>query len=150
MKAPRSTSRFTITLAASERDALERHAHEAREPMATTAGRFIRAALADHGATLDQPPARRAGPPRRRSAKRAAPAELTDSTDALRARYPHELRHLPTDPDTYIAEQTAALATWRASLDAARAEANPREVLAFGYELRSFAAFLQDRARRGR
>ena len=80
------------------------------------------------------------------------PADPADAIDALRARYPHGLRHLPADldADTYLAEQTAALVAWRVRLDSAGADADPREVLAFGYELRSFATFLQDRARRSR
>jgi hypothetical protein len=46
--------------------------------------------------------------------------------------------------------QTAAFIAWRARLDAAGTDADPREVLAFAYELDSFAARLQDRARRSR
>lgn len=147
--------RVAISLAPGERDALVQLAHEAGEAVATVAGRLVRAALADHGAQLDTPPARRAGPPRARSAKRCtAPAAdvPADGIDALRARYPRELRHLPADVDgdAYLAEQTAAFIAWRARLDAAGTDADPREVLAFGYELDSFAARLQDRARRSR
>jgi len=146
-----AAKRIAISLGVGERDALQQLAHEAGEPIATTAGRLVRAGLADHGAQLDAPPARRAGPPRARSAKRSAPA-AAGSLDALRARYPRELRHLPADvdDDAYLAEQTAAFIAWRARLDAAGTDADPREVLAFGYELGSFAARLQDRARRGR
>jgi len=149
-----AAKRIAISLGVGERDALQQLAHEAGEPIATTAGRLVRAALVDHGARLDSPPARRAGPPRARGAKRSAPAAgaLTGSLDALRARYPRELRHLPADVDgdTYLAEQTAAFIEWRARLDAAGTDADPREVLAFGYELDSFATRLQDRARRSR
>ena len=79
-------------------------------------------------------------------------ATVAGTLDALRTRYPHELRHLPAnlDTDTYLAEQTAALVAWRGRLDAASTDADPREVLAFGYELRTFAVLLQDRARRNR
>jgi hypothetical protein len=148
------TKRVAISLGVGERDALQQLAHEAGEPIATTAGRLVRAALADHGAQLDAPPARRVGPPRARSAKRSAPAaELpADAIGALRARYPRELWHLPSDlgGDDYLAEQTAAFVAWRARLDAAGVEADPREALAFAYELDCFAARLQARARRSR
>lgn len=147
--------RVAISLAPSERDALHQLAHQAGEPVATTAGRLVRAALADHGAALDTPPARRAGPPRARSTRRR-PAPGADAPpnalDALHARYPHELRHLPDDPtaDTFVAEQADALIAWRARLDAAGDDANPVEILDYGYQLRTFALLLQDRARRGR
>lgn len=149
-----AAKRVAISLAHSERDALQQLAHEAGEPIATTAGRLLRAALADHGAQLDTPPARRAGPPRTRATKRQpAPAAdaPADTIAALRARYPRELRHLPADldADTYLAEQTTAFTTWRAHLDAAGTDADPREALAFAYELDTFATRLQDRARRG-
>ena len=146
--------RVAISLGASERDELQRLAYEAGEPIATVAGRLVRAGLADHGAKLDIPPARRAGPPRGRRSKRGAPAAdaPTGSLDALRARYPRELRHLlaDLDGDAYLAEQTAAFITWRARLDLAGPDADPREALAFAYELDSFAHRLQDRARRSR
>jgi hypothetical protein len=147
-----AAKRIAISLTVAERDELQQLAHEAGEPIATVAGRLVRAALADHGAQLDTPPARRSGPPRGRGSKRR-PASGADapagSIEALRARYPRELRHLPAalDADAFIAEQTAAFATWRALLDAAGPDADPREALAFGYELDSFAARLQDRAR---
>jgi hypothetical protein len=148
-----AAKRIAISLTVAERDVLQQLAHEAGEPIATTAGRLVRAGLADHGAQLDSPPARRAGPPRARGAKRrAVPAAdaPADAIDVLCARYPRELRHLPADldGDAYLAEQTAAFIAWRARLDAAGTDADPREVLAFGYELDSFAARLQDRARR--
>lgn len=142
-----AAKRIAISLAPSERDALQQRAHEAGEPIATTAGRLVRAALAEHGADLDTPPARRAGPPGTRTSKRRpAPATDTDGDPiaALRARYPHELRNLPKDPssDNYIAEQIAALITVRARLDAAGPDADPYETFRFGYELRSFEAVL--------
>jgi hypothetical protein len=144
-----AAKRVAISLGVGERDELQQLAHEAGEPIATVAGRLVRAALADHGAQLDTPPARRAGPPRGRRTKRRQPP-VAGTLDALRARYPRELRHLPADldGDAYLAEQTAAFIAWRARLDAAGTDADPREVLAFGYELDSFAARLQDRARR--
>lgn len=152
MSAP-ATPRVAISLAPGERDALRELAHAAGEPIATTAGRLIRAALADHGAKLDTPPARRTGPPAARSPRRRpTPAEPTTAIDALRARYPHETRHLPAnlDADTLVAEHLAALAAWRTDLDTAGTDANPRETLAFTDELRRTATWLQDRARRGR
>jgi len=151
-----AAKRVAISLSVAERDELQQLAHEAGEPIATVAGRLVSAGLADHGAPLDTPPARRAGPPRARGAKRratpAAAAAPADTFEALRARYPRELRHLPADldGDAYLAEQTAAFLAWRAHLDAAGTDADPREVLAFGYELDSFATRLQDRARRSR
>ncbi len=144
--------RVAISLAHGERDLLVQLAHEAGEAVATVAGRLVRAALADHGAQLDTPPARRAGPPRARAARRRPKASTAaDPIEALRARYPADLRHLPADlgADQLVAEHVAALAAWRADLDSAT-EPNPREQLAFGHELRTFAAWLQDRARRSR
>lgn len=149
-----AAKRVAVSLSVAERDELQQLAHAAGEPIATVAGRLVRAGLADHGAQLDIPPARRAGPPRGRRGKRPAPAAdaPAGTLDALRARYPRELRHLPADldSDAYLAEQTAAFITWRSRLDAAGTDADPREALAFGYELDSFAARLQDRARRSR
>lgn len=132
-----AAKRVAISLANSERDALQQLSHEAGEPIATTAGRLVRAALADHGAQLDTPPARRTGPPRPHGSKRRpAPTTATDAIDALRARYPAELRHAPTDlsHDTLVAELLAELAKWRAELDAAT-DPNSREVIAFLREM---------------
>jgi len=145
--------RVAISLTVAERDELQRLAYEAGEPIATVAGRLVRAGLADHGAKLDIPPARRAGPPRGRRSNRAPAADApVGSLDALRARYPRELRHLPADldGDAYLAEQATAFITWRARLDLAGPDTDPREALAFAYELDSFAHRLQDRARRAR
>jgi hypothetical protein len=148
-----AAKRVAISLAPSERDALAQLAHQAGEPIATTAGRLVRAALADHGAQLDAPPARRAGPPRARGAKRStaiavAPAE---AIDVLRARYPHELRPLRNDldGDSLVAEQLTALAAWRDALDHTD-DPDPRAELAFGHELRTVATWLKDRARHAR
>lgn len=143
--------RVAVSLAPGERDALARVAHDVGEPISTTAGRLLRAALADHGAQLDAPPARRSGPSRARRTKAPASAPISDAIERLRKRYPADLRHAPADlaADTHTAEQLAALAAWRDDLDSAT-EPNPREILAFGHELRTTAAWLQDRARRGR
>jgi len=147
-----SPKRVAVSLTDRERDELQQLAQQAGEPTATTAGRLLRAALTDHGAKLDAPPAGRTGPPRRRTTRRPAATDLGDAIEALRARYPVELRHLPAplDADAFLAEQTAALITWRTLLDAAGEEADPRDELRFGYELRTFAIYLQERARRAR
>ncbi|HEX4805183.1 MAG TPA: hypothetical protein VFU94_04720 [Conexibacter sp.] len=149
-----ATPRVAITLAPGERDALHQLARQRGEAPATTAGRLVRAALLDHGAHLDQPPARRNSPggPHRPPAGRLTHREPADAIDALRARYPLELRHAPIDPaaDALVNEALIALARWRADLDAAGDEANPRETLYFCDELRRTATWLQDRARRGR
>lgn len=145
----RRPGRVAISLAPGERDALARGAHDAGEPISTYAGRLVRAALAGDGAQLDPPPARRAGPTR--ATRRRAPATFpaAQAIDRLRERYPTDLRNAPADldADPLVAEQLAALAAWREDLDSAT-EPNPREVLAFGHELRTTAAWLQDRARR--
>lgn len=144
--------RVAISLGHGERDALQQLAHEAGEPVATVAGRLVRAALTDHGAKLDQPPARRAGPPRPRGSKRRpAPTGPTDPIEALRARYPAELRHAPADlsGDTLVAELLSELAHWRADLDAAT-DPNSREAIAFLREMLTTSTVLQDRARRNR
>lgn len=151
MRAP-ATPRVAITLAPGEHDALRQLAHHAGEPIATTAGRLLRAGLLDHGAALDAPPARRAGPRPPGAARRPRAPQPADAIDALRARYPADLRHAPADlqADPLAAEHLAALAAWRADLDAAGTDANPRETLAFTDELRRTTTWLQDRARRGR
>lgn len=147
----RRPDRVAISVAPGERDALARAAHQAGEPIATYAGRIIRAALTADGARLDPPPARRAGPDRPRRTRRPASTPAAAAIERLRERYPTDLRHAPADPttDTLVAEQLAALAAWRDDLDTAT-EPNPREILAFGHELRTIRAWLQDRARRSR
>lgn len=145
----RRPARVAISVAPGERDALTRAAQQAGEPISTYAGRLVRAALAADGAQLDPPPARRAGPDHRpRRARTRASMPATDAIERLRERYPADLRHAPANPhtDTVIAEQLAALAAWRDALDTT--EPNPREILAFGHELRTISAWLQDRARR--
>ncbi len=143
-------ARVAISVAPGERDALTRAARQAGEPISTYAGRLVRAALAADGAQLDPPPARRAGPDRPRRPKAPASTPATDAIERLRERYPVDLRHAPANlhTDTVIAEQLAALAAWRDALDTT--EPNPREILAFGHELRTISAWLQDRARRSR
>lgn len=147
----RRPARIAISVAPGERDALTRAAHAAGEPIATYAGRLVRAALAADGAALDPPPAGRAGPDRARPTRRRPSTPAADAVERLRERYPADLRHAPDDPstDTLVAEQLVALAAWRDDLDTAT-EPNPREILAFGHELRTITAWLQDRARRSR
>lgn len=73
-----ATKRVAISLTVAERDELQQLAHDAGEPIATVAGRLVRAGLADHGAQLDTPPARRAGPPR--SSRTPAASAHTNAT----------------------------------------------------------------------
>jgi hypothetical protein len=142
-------ARVAVSVAPGEKDALARIAHEAGEPIATTAGRLLRAALADHGAQLDAPPARRSGPTRTRRAKAPATAPAAEAIERLRERYPHDLRHAPADltADNLMADTLRWLADWRERLDT-NDDPDPREGLAFVHEMLRAAATLQDRARR--
>lgn len=157
MTARGRTRRVAITLAPSERDALQRLAHRAREPEATTAGRLLRAALIDHGAALDAAVSQSvAASPGNEGTGDAGTARLPPTLcavgiEALRARYPHELRHLRGDllADLAVAEQLAALASWREQLDNGT-YADPRMELAFAHELRALAAWLHTESRRTR
>lgn len=76
------------------------------------------------------------------------PRHQIEAIKALRDRYPYELHHLGTDvfADTLRAEQLAALAVWRALLDAG-GYSDPRMELAFSHELRGFADWLHTRDR---
>jgi hypothetical protein len=141
--------RIAITLSPSERDALRELAHDHAEPLATTAGRLLRAALADHGAQLETPPARRTGPPARRRPRRAPAASApAEAIDTLLRRYPHDFQWLPDlDGDPLAAEQLAALAAWRHQLDEHPPE-DPRMELAFGHAARDLGRWLQERSRR--
>lgn len=149
--------RVAITLTAGERDVLRGLAHRSHEPQGTTAARLLRAGLANNGATLDaalgKPTARppRPEPTSDRGPDWLPPAHYADAVDALRRRYPHELRYLPDDAltDTLLAEQLAALAHWRQALDQGDHD-DPRMELAVGHELRDLANWLQQRARRSR
>jgi hypothetical protein len=141
-----------ITLRDSERDALAALARRAREPEATTAARLIRASLIDNGASLDAAVRGRSAPSHSsgdRHADRAAdwlpPAKLAAAIDALRERYPHELRHLRDDAlsHTATAEQVAALALLREQIDSGRYD-DPRMELLFAQELRVFARWLSE------
>ncbi|MDW5595106.1 hypothetical protein VSS74_12205 [Conexibacter stalactiti] len=155
--AGRRPRRVAITLKPSERDALAALAHRAREPEATTAARLLRAALIDHGAALDAAVRQRNAPPAVAEADAGSgaawlpPSRRAVAIEALRDRYPHELKHLRGDPlaDTHIAEQAAALSLWREQIDNGN-HADPRMELAFSHELRTFANWLQTNARRHR
>jgi hypothetical protein len=143
--------RVAVSVAPGEKDALARVAHEAGEPIATTAGRLLRAALADHGAQLDAPPARRAGPTRTKRAKAPAAVPAAEAIERLRERYPNDLRHAPADlaADNLTADMLRWLADWRERLDT-NDDLDPREGLAFVHAMLAAARTLQDRARRGR
>jgi hypothetical protein len=158
MTGRRRPRRVAITLVPSERDALQQLAHRAREPEATTAARLLRAALVDHGAALDAAVRQRTAPhngTRPTSDDGGAawlpPGRRAVAIEALRDRYPHELRHLRADAltDPAIAEQLAALTVWREQLDDGT-HVDPRMELAFAHELRSLANWLQTNARRTR
>ena len=152
---PRAAERVGVSLTPAERDALRELAARSQEPVARAAARLIRAGLEQTGAAVDAAPARRGGNGRDRVAE-SAPAWLPPSRcalaiSALRDRYPHELRHAPTDVerDRFVAEQLAALSVWRDQLDAGIHD-DPRMELALGAELRSLSRWLEERARRRR
>lgn len=149
------TPRLAITLSPGERDALRQFAHETAEPEARAAARLLRAALADYrGRPLDAPSPRRRGPQRRSV---SATADWLPATkrlfeiEALRARYPHELRYLSADPlaEQAIAEPLAALSVWRERLDSGDGD-DPRAELAFAEALLGVADRLEHRTREGR
>jgi hypothetical protein len=150
--------RVQVTLNDSERDALAALAQRAHEPEATTAARLLRAALIDHGHTLDAAVRKRTTPTDTAKADTSdsgapwlPPARRALAIEALRTRYPHELRHLRTDAltDPHISEQAAALSFWRQQLDDG-VHTDPRMEFAFAHELRTFATWLQTAARRNR
>lgn len=151
MSTPR-TGRIALTLTPGERDALRQVARHAAEPEARTAARLLRAALADLRALpLDAPSLRRRGPQRGSVSAGAAwlpPGRRLLDVEALRARYPHELRHLPPDPlaEAGIAEPLAALSVWRERLDGG-SEDDPRAELAFADALRRVADRLEQHVR---
>ena len=157
----RRPERVAVSLSRGERDALRELAARRGEPEATSAARLVRAGLADAGAALDAPPARRRGPqalhpPERAAADEQAPSWLPPSRcaaaiAALRERYQFELRGLPAEltGDRLLAERLAALSAWRDELDAGL-HRDPRMELAFGAELVSLARWVEERSRRRR
>src|SRR6266511_2877973 len=154
MTVVRRTPRIAIPLTPGERDALRQLAAAGSEPEARVAGRLLRAALADQGASLDQAPryrvtTRRPDPVEHDGAAAwLPPSARAAGIAALHERYPAELRHLSADPfaDALVAEQLAALSVWRERLDDGQHD-DPRMELAFAHELRDIAAWLQTRAR---
>lgn len=154
MSAPRA-GRVAITLTPGERAALRQLAREAAEPEARTAARLLRAALAEHHMLpLDAPSRQRRGPRQGTGITGAAwlpPTRRLFDIEALRARYPRELRHLPPDPlaEPAIAEPLAALTVWRERLDSGE-DNDPLAELAFAQELHGLAHRLQARTTEGR
>ena len=150
---PGRPGRVAISLSEGERRALRALAERRSEPPSTTAARLVRACLAEAGAILDAPPVRRRGPAVEDDGERTAPwlptSRRADAIEALRDRYPYELRGLPEDlgADRLVAERVAALSVWRDELDTGR-RGDPRDELAFAAELTSLARWLEERGRR--
>ena len=150
---PNRPGRVAISLSEGDRRALRALAERRGEPPSTTAARLVRACLAEPGAILDAPPARRRGPAAEDEDKRVPPwlpaSRRAGAIEALRDRYPYELRGLPEDlsADRLVAERVAALSAWRDELDTGRGR-DPRDELAFTAELTSFARWLEERGRR--
>lgn len=120
--------------------------------MATTAARLVRAGLADEGAVLGAPPKRRQGPTSETGSVKVPwlpPGDRLPAIEALRDRYPHDLRAAGADleHDRLAAERLAALTVWRDELDAGL-RLDPREELAFAAELSLVARWLEERGRR--
>lgn len=145
--------RIAVSLSDGERQALAELARRRSEPAATTAARLVRAGLADAGAILDTPPARRrsaqAPDARTRAPAWLPPASRAAAVAALRERYPLEFRSAPDDlvTDRLVAERLAALSVLRDELDAGLRR-DPREELAFSAEIAALARWLEERGRR--
>lgn len=147
-----STPRVGISLSIDERSALIDLARRRGEPPATTAARLVRAGLVDEGAILDRPPKRRRGPQAADDSSKVPwlpPSARQAAIEALRDRYPHDLRAAAADleSDRLAAERLAALTVWRDELDAGF-RPDPREELAFAAELSAVARWLEERGRR--
>lgn len=146
-----NTPRVGISLSGDEREALTELARRRGEPRATTAARLVRAGLVDEGAVLDEPPKRRRGPAVPEESKVAwlPPSARQAAIDALKDRYPHDLKGAPADlsSDRLAAERLAALSVWRDELDSGL-RPDAREELAFAAELSAVAKWLEDRGRR--
>lgn len=151
-----SRRRVPVSLSPGEHEALRALAAERREGLATTAGRLLRDALTEAGATLDAPPKRRGV---RTPPQAAEPAgalwlptqQRAAAIIALRDRYPHDLRAVGDDypRDPVIAESLAALSVWRDELDAGL-HRDPRLEIAFGETLMRFGRQAEERRRRAR
>lgn len=147
-----SSPRVAITLSVGECSALADLARRRCEAPSTTAARLVRAGLAEDGAVLDLPPKRRRGPLASDDTSKVPwlpPSARRAAIDALKDRYPYELRETPTDldADRLAAERLAALTVWRDELDAGF-RPDPREELAFAAELSGVARWLEERGRR--
>lgn len=151
MSASRRSPRLQLVLAPSERETLAWLAHRANEPEATAAARLLRTALTTPAAQPSPPAPAAPAEPAEADALWLPPSNHSEAIEALRLRYPRELRHLADDllADQAVAEQLAALAVWRAQLDAGD-YGDPRMELAFAHELRSLGGWLQAIARRTR
>ena len=147
-----NTRRVGISLSVDERAALADLARRRGEGAATTAGRLVRAGLVGEGAVLDLPPKRRRGPVDPDDESKVPwlpPSARQAAIDALKDRYPHELRTTPADAmgDRLVAERLAALSVWRDELDAGF-RPDPRDELAFGAEMNAVSKWLEERGRR--
>jgi hypothetical protein len=159
-----AVKRLMIRLPDPAHAALEQRALQAGEPLASTAAGLLRTVLVDGDETK---PARRVRSPRpgprSRSAGAAPGAPWIASDDdpdwhrntwgaivALHKRYPRALAKLKHDwhehPDR--AETLAALAVWRANIDAAGED--PREELAFHNALQQLSRILDQTPPTGR
>lgn len=149
--------RLSIRLPDPAYETLAERAQAGREPLASTASGLLRTVLEDP----DSKPAKRLRAPRpesrtRRPANADGPPWLPSDQDpnwakqmwaailALHARYPRALAKLEHDwyehPER--AETLAALATWRANIDAAAED--PREELAFQNALQQLTRTLEE------
>lgn len=147
-----NTPRVAISLSVEERSALTDLARRRGEPRATTAARLVRAGLVDQGAVLDKPPKLRQGPSAADGTSKVPwlpPSARRAAIEALKDRYPNELRQTPTDldADRLAGERLAALTVWRDELDAGL-RPDPREELAFAADLSAVARWLEERGRR--
>lgn len=155
--------RLSIRLPDPAYETLAERAQAGGEPLASTASGLLRTVLEDP----DSKPAKRLRAPRpesrtRRPAQADGPPWLPSEQDpnwakqmwaailALHARYPRALAKLEHDwyehPER--AETLAALATWRANIDAAAED--PREELAFQNALQQLARTLDQTQGLGR
>jgi hypothetical protein len=144
----RPRERIALSLTPDERSALTALADHRKEPPTTTAARFVRLGLATDGAVLDSAPAP-AKPGSHAEVPWLPPSSRAGAIEALRDRYPHDLRGAPADlaTDRLAAERLAALSVWRDELDTGQ-RPDPREELAFAAELTAVSKWLEERGRR--
>lgn len=153
--------RTQLTLPPEQQEELERQARRAGLPAATYAARFVVAGLGNHSPSLDAAVEAHPGPSRaRRSTPRVVdswlpPDHHVAAIDALRARYPGELRELRSAAtadllsDALLGEQLSALAHFRKQLDDGK-HPDARMELAFASALQSFGEWLRRTPRRFR